>query len=166
MRNTVALLGAFCLGDFFSMAVVGGLSYGFGCKALGELGDPLLRQSTAPSMKGWKIISLRRPRKLKRAHKDLAGEASLCKSKEEGLLYEDSGGTTPHIKMLPNSKILQFLHSPPPALPPLPQAPNNIPTSPSPPILKQHCKFLSLVSFSPKSYLSRGWPNWIGQVKI
>ena len=69
------------------------------------------------------------------------GEASLCKSKEEGLLYEDSGGTTPHIKMLPNSKILQFLHSPPPALPPLPQAPNNIPTSPSPPILKQQCKF-------------------------
>ena len=70
----MALLGAFCLGDFFSMAVVGGLSYGFGCKALGELGDPLLRQSTAPSMKGWKIISLRRPRKLKRAHKDLAGK--------------------------------------------------------------------------------------------
>lgn len=31
----MALLGAFCLGGFFSMAMVGGLSYGFECKALG-----------------------------------------------------------------------------------------------------------------------------------
>ena len=43
--------------------------------------------------------------------------------------------------MLPNSKILRFLHPPLPALPP-----HNKPTSPSPPppphiLIKQHCKF-------------------------
>lgn len=39
-----------------------------------HLGDPLLRQSTTSYMKEWKIISLIRPRKLKRTHKDLAGK--------------------------------------------------------------------------------------------